>query len=135
MSSSSSSSSKCTFMTADTVLSLFPKGRPLTVEELDGEYQVTMWGWYRFMCRDRKIIQKGQGFNLYRLFGKVVVRWGAFGLHAKEAGAVELVYRNGKVIDELRKHPTDDDILLGLYNKIVHGGCKPGIPFSLARRV
>jgi len=90
---------------------IFQVGKRPTVEELEGEWQVKMWGKYWFMRWDRKVIKGSRGYNLFLCF-----KWGDFTVIQHEH-TVWLRYDKGGVIDHLKKHPDKDDVMVGEYHK------------------
>ena len=71
-------------------------GRIPTVESLQGVWRVKMWGWWRFMRLDRKVIAGSRGYNVF-----LGLRWGAFSVKDMH-DSISLVYDNGRIIDYLR---------------------------------
>ena len=89
---------------------LWYKGRTPTLADLVGEWRVRMWGFpWRIMCLDKKVIEGKRGYNV--ILG---VRWGDF-LVAQLKYTLRLKYNKGDVIDYLKIHPDNDDIMIGRY--------------------
>ena len=120
-------------MTRQQAIDLYKRGRTPEVADLEGTWQVRMWRWWRFMRRDRKVINGNTGHNVYYLCF-IPVRWGGFKVE-KERDRLTLVYDNGVVIDYLRLHPHNRDIMIGQFNKTVGGRTIVSKePFTLTRR-
>jgi len=102
--------------------SLYRRGRTPAIEQLEGTWKVRMWGWYRIMRLDRKVIKGNRGYNVFLCF-----RWGKFTVRQLD-DALELRYDKGGIVDYLRLHPDRDDVMLGeFYRKGNYDG-----PFALA---
>ena len=118
-------------MTKEKATELYHGGGVPVVSDLDGDWQVGMWRWWRFMRHDIKVIRDGAGYNLYRVLGCIPVKWGKFTV-VQQSDCLELIYKNGTVIDRLRTHASRDGFMLGLFNTVIDG--KPVVskePFTL----
>lgn len=89
--------------------SLYLAGRTPCLADLAGEWQVKMWGWWQFMCLDRKVMQGRSGHNV--ILG---IRWGDF-LVTQRKYTLQLKYDKGFTVDYLKLHPDNDNIMLGRY--------------------
>ena len=99
-------------MTEKEAEALFKRGRVADIKSLQGIWQVTMWGWWRWMSRDEKIITGRLGFNRYLLFGKYIP-WGYFTVNWMG----NLYYARGSTWDKVVKHPDNPDVMIGSYGK------------------
>lgn len=86
------------------------------VSDLEGTYDVEMYGKWRFMNRDQKVISDGKGYNQFRIFGGFYMRWGEFEVWERP-DCIYLVYRKGKTRDKLRLDRGAEGVFNGLYCK------------------
>lgn len=89
---------------------LYKEGSAPEITDLQGKWKVTMWGNWRAMRHDRKIINGNRGHNIFLRF----IPWGWFTL-LKVIECVDLKYDNGKIWDYVRIHPDYDGLAFGRF--------------------
>lgn len=102
-------------MTRNEAIAYYQGGKIPKIRDLDGRWKVTMWRWWKFMRKDVKVITDGKGYNLYYIFHFIPVKWGKFTL-VQQSDCVELIYKNGAVIDRVREHHYHPSIKIGMFN-------------------
>ena len=75
--------------------------------QFEGTWKVQMWGWWRFMRLDKKVIKGNRGYNVF-----LGIKWGHFTVKQLEYSLL-LEYDNGKVTDYLKFYT--DGIMIGRY--------------------
>jgi hypothetical protein len=84
----------------------------LTMEAMAGTWKVRMWGWWRWMNFDRKVITGSRGYNLFWR-----VRWGEFSIiELDDSDSIHLVYDRWGIVDHLRYHPRHGNVLVGKFH-------------------
>ncbi len=71
-----------------------------TIEDIQGIWKVKMWGWWRFMKWDKKVISGKRGYNLF-----LGIRWGGFNVEQLEY-TIRLTYDKGGIEDYLKLYDT-----------------------------
>lgn len=92
---------------------IYQEGKPLDPATLEGTYQVEMGGIWRWMCRDRKIIKDGKGYNVFSLWGSER-RWGLFWVMTR-GNKVFLLYLNNLICDYLVAWPENPSWFVGRF--------------------
>ncbi len=91
-------------------ISLYVAGQKPTIEQLEGKWKVSMWGWWSFMRLDRKVIKGTRGYN--RLLG---IKWGGFTVSQDVLGLV-LTYDEDIIMDHLKVSPDNDNVMVGKFH-------------------
>lgn len=125
------------------IMKLYTLGRIPKISDLDGKiFDVEMYGNWRFMNRDQKVIFDEQGYNMYHLAGGLYLRWGEFDVEVKPnfryydkpPDCLYLRYRHSSIRDRLRLDPEKDWIFNGLFCKEKNGQDEIVSVFRLIQR-